>query len=208
MRSMLENITVWRVPLVALVTLCMSNVNAVALGEDDWSRHPGYVDGSAFAELAGEDDTLIEVSIRGPLLEMVSKALSHSDEGVSKLLEDIVSISAVIVEVEDNADRARRMTSEMIDRLNEKGWERLVRIRDDDANVVVFVLIDDGDINGLTVIVTERNEGKLVFANIAGQINLDAIGELGANFGIPGLGELTGGDFKADVKKRTRRNRR
>ena len=70
----------------------------------------------------------------------------------------------------------------------------------------VLILYDDSAIDGLTVMVGEGKE--LVFANIAGRIDLELIGRLATKLNVPGLEELTGGHWKSDRKKRRERHER
>jgi hypothetical protein len=83
---------------------------------------------------------------------------------------------------------------EMEARLLNDGWERVARIRDEDTEVKVLVLNDDEAIHGLVVMVADHDEGEMVFANIAGVIDLAAISAIGQSLDIPGLQNLDLGD--------------
>lgn len=198
--------TVWssrRTMIVAVALVVQMGAASVWATDRDRSRHRGYVDGSEVAELANDGDELIEVSIRGPLLRMVSEAIGQESEEMAGFIGQIVSISAVVVELDEDDDgRARAVARDMTEGLENKGWEKLARVREDDMSVTVLVLFDDEgeELEGLTVLVFERGD-QFVFANIAGRIDLGLIGKLGLQLGIPGLKELTGGVFKPDVKK-------
>ena len=54
----------------------------------------------------------------------------------------------------------------------------------------MLVLSDGEVIQGLTVMVIDMEEGELVFANIAGTLDLAAIQEIGDGLGIPGIEDL------------------
>lgn len=187
------------------VVAAIGNAGLTSASASEPNKHRGYVDGSAFADLADEDDKLIEVTIRGPLLKIASKAISSEDEDLGEFLDQIVSINAVIVETDKDADHIARLIGEMTERLEDRNWERLARIREDDTNVAVYVLYDDEVIDGITVFVSEGDE--IVFANIAGRIDLALIGNLGSKLHIPGLEALSGGDWEAKTKKMKRRRR-
>ena len=57
------------------------------------------------------------------------------------------------------------------------------------------------ELEGLTVIVSEGND-ELVFANIAGRIDLELVGRIAKHLGVPGLDELTGLHLQTAVKDR------
>ena len=148
---------------------------------------PGYVDGEAFIELAGDDAVTVEVSIHGALL----KVLASVDPELEELMGGLESIHAVILQVKTD-----EMSAQILDlmrrtegRLMGRGWERLARVRDDEAEVKVLVLYDEEAILGLVVMVAS-DENEFVFANIAGELNLAAISAIGESLDIPGLDEL------------------
>ena len=151
---------------------------------------PGYVDGSAFVELAGDDATTIEVSLHGALL----KALAGIDPELSEIIGGLESIHAVVLEIEDSdtADRVRDLMSRTEKKLIGQKWERLARIKDGESVIKVLVLNDEKAIRGLTIMVAEFDEDQIVFVNIAGEIDLAALAKLGEQLDIPGLDQLGG----------------
>jgi len=195
-----------RLQRLAVLSATFSVLGASAMAgsdEDRHQRHRGYVDGKAFTSVGSDDGTLIEVSLHGPLLKMVAGAIGSEDKKIAELLEGIVSINAVIVDIHDD-ERAAREADELTERLTDKGWEKLARVREDDANVTVLALAgdNDGSLDGLTVVVMESSENKLIFANIAGRIDLGLIGALAGGLDLPGLKELAGADLGGAVKVR------
>lgn len=191
--------------LVAVVVLAMSEARA---GEEDATSLPGYVDGSAFAELAGEDSQIVEVSIRAPLLRALSRAASDEAEGAGDLLRQLQSISAFIVGLDKDAnrtERAARMVREMEARLERRGWERLARVREKSSNVGVFIRNDDKIIDGLVVLALDRDGSQVVFANIAGVIDLARLKELSNTLNVPGLEEIGDADDTSPQPRRARK---
>ena len=192
---------------VASIAFFAAAVNPAAAVERD--RHRGYVDGSSFASLADEDDMLIEVTLSGPMLKMAAGAIGQQVEGAGELLGGIHSINAVVVGIDDAESKASKLVGKLTEELEEDGWERLARVREDDVRLAVFVLpTKDGQLDGITVVVAEKSEKALVFANIAGRIDLEAVAELGMNLDIPGLEHLKGQAFKSEYKKHKKKHKR
>ena len=153
-------------------------------------RSPGYVDGSLFLDLATEDTTTIEINLSGAILQ----AIASTDEDLKQLAGGLESIHAVILEFTDEGRVAKvqELLRQTEKQLRDKGWEVLTRIKEGAGRVTVRVINDGAAIQRLVVLVSDG--GEVVFANIAGVIDLNAIAKLGESFDIPGLGEIVQGD--------------
>ena len=92
-----------------LVALALPAAPIVRAADRDAPRIPGYVDGSAFAALAGEDSEIVEVNIRAPLLKALSR-IDTEDEGLGECLRNLQSVSAYIVGLDKDTDRTERAT--------------------------------------------------------------------------------------------------
>jgi len=152
--------------------------------------HPGHIDSSKLVELAGGDDVVsLEIHLSGGLLKAVAKV----DPDLYELVKNVYGIDAVILELPNAAaaEKARKAIRSTGQQLAAKGWERVARIRDGSEEVQVLVLNVDEKIDGLVVMVIDASDGgEVVFANIAGTIDLAAIQQIGEGFGIPGLEDL------------------
>jgi hypothetical protein len=153
---------------------------------------PGFVNSAAFVELAGgEESVRVEVSIHQSLIKLMCAAM---EEDFREAICGLKAINAVIVEVE-GADQFKRATKVIVEtekRLFGKGWERLAKVREDDADIRVLVLNDESSISGLVVMMLERGEGEVIFANVAGLLDLEAVQKLADKMNIPGLNKLEG----------------
>lgn len=151
-------------------------------------KHPGFVDGSAFLELAGDDCTTVEVNLHGALL----RAVLGIDPELKEAVGGLESIRAVILSCEENgrAEKALDLIRQTERKLVDRDWEVLTRIKDDESNVTVLVLNDEDSIGGLVVLVADAGGHEVVFANIAGTIDLAAIARLGESLEIPGLDQV------------------
>jgi hypothetical protein len=170
-------------PALALA-LCVAAPAAVA--GDDYSKLPGFVDGKKFIEAVGDDAVTVEVSIGGALLSAITKF----DPQLHELAGGLKSISAIVLSTEDAGDtaKARSMIRDTRTRLKKEGWEALATIREEGSEVQVLVLNDDEAIQGLVVMVADENE--IVFANLAGVLDLAAIVAIGEGLDLPGLDVL------------------
>lgn len=184
-----------------VVCLTCLTVSAALAADPDARKLPGFVDGSAFADLATEDSSLVEVNLGKSLLRALARSgdegNTHTEE--NSIFRQLDSIQAYIVELEKDparTARAEKMVKDIETRLLGAGWESLARVREKDERVVVLVRNNDETIDGLTVLVFDRGESEVVFVNIAGKIDLAKLGEVSAKLDIPGL-DAVGGDKKA-----------
>lgn len=177
------NQTTMAAAFVALALLAPMPASAQLLADVD-----GYVDGTTFVEMVGEDGVTVEVNLHGPLL----RALTAFDPDLKRLVGGLESIHAVVIDLDDREAAARvgDTVSALEKKLRGRGWERLATVRERNSRVTVLVLNDDETIRGLTVMSVDG--GELAFANIAGVIDLAAISELGEAMDLPGLDALDG----------------
>jgi hypothetical protein len=180
---------------VALLVTVM--VAPPAHGADERSETPrskGFVDGSAFAGLVDDDATVVEVNLKGPLLQALSR-IDTEKGGVGEFLRNLESITAYVVDLEGSEEivgKATRMVRDVETRLDRAGWERLARVRERDESINVFVRNDEKIIDGLVVTILDRGERQVVFVNIAGIIDLARLAELGTVLSVPGLDAIGG----------------
>jgi hypothetical protein len=85
--------------------------------------------------------------------------------------------------------------------LDKKGWERIVRVREDDSNVDIYLLPSESyeSILGIVVMVAEDEEA--IFVNIVGEINPDDVARLGDHFDIEELHDIKADDIKKNKKR-------
>ncbi len=150
----------------------------------------GFVDGSAFASLGGEGAGTVEVALDGMLLQ----TLMNVDPELKKLAGGLESIRAVILDLSEEGNdslkvKARDLVLRTEKQLLGQGWSRIAKIRDDGSDISVLVLSGETTIGGL-VVLGAGDDGEVIFANIAGEIDLAAISKLGETFEIPGLDQL------------------
>ena len=159
-----------------------------ALPADPFANVPGFVDKSIFTRLADEQDVAIEVWLPGSLLKLVCAF----DEELADLCDGLELIQAVVLDLSESGVPAklRNAVAETERSLLKRGWVRLAKIKEEDGQVSVLVLNDEDNILGLTVLVVDTEEGELVFANIAGELDLSKIQRIGEEMDLPGLKDI------------------
>jgi hypothetical protein len=181
---------------LAACALLLLQGPAVLAAEAGAAGVRGQVDGSAFGKLAGEDSDLVEIHLGPTLLGAIARG-AKDDPEAALLLAGLRSVTAYIVGLEGDPERtgkAAKLMQDMEGRLQREGWERLAHVREKGERVNVFVLGGDGTVEGLVVLVLERDEGQVVFVNIAGTLDLAKLDDIGdaLDLDVPGLDGLGG----------------
>ena len=148
----------------------------------------GFVDGDQFVDLVGDDCVRVQVWLPASLI----RALSKVDPELTELVAQVHSIQMLILDMEcANSDSPMTLMRQEAKKLVERGWERLVLVREDDAEIRVLVLMNgDEMIDGLVLMIVDRGDQQFIFANIAGTVDLAAIQALAEGFDIPGLEDI------------------
>jgi hypothetical protein len=136
-----------------------------------------------------EDEPWLEVNIRGALLRLVTEAARGEDPELTGILEKLKAIEVrgyplTPAQFDDIGQRTGSLARELEDR----GWETVVRVREDEQRVNIFMMVEEDAIAGLVVMVLEPDDEEgAVFVNIVGDINPEEIGRIGRQFNIDPL---------------------
>ena len=138
-----------------------------------------------FPELAAKADETVDVTLDGPMLRFAGKFLS--DKGDERTAKDVIRnlvgiyVRSYTFEHEGAYDRA------IADRVrNQLGpsWHKIVKVTSRKSdNVDIYADMHGDDIAGLVIISAEPKEFTVV--NLVGPIDLDKLGSLEGEFGIP-----------------------
>ena len=163
------------------LTLC----SAFAAAAED---HPGYVDFSALRGLV-DAEPVVEVTLREPLLRLITETIPEEDTDAVNFVSRLLNVRLhVYEEIPGDMSQVADSMEGIAGELEDEGWERVVRVRDDDDHVDIFLRFsaDDEVIYGIALMVVSE-DGEMVLGNIAGNISADDISTLGRRFDIEAL---------------------
>jgi hypothetical protein len=180
--------------LCVLLTIAVAATTAVAKDKSkaqDYTKHPGYVDFNAL-EIFGDQEATIEVYLRKPMLDLLRKFIKDEDPELYRVFGKLQLVRVQVFDVTNGqSDKFDAESSKTVKELDKKGWERVVRVKDEGERVFVY-LKPSGDfewIQGIVVIAMEDME-EAVFVNIVGDIHPDDISRLGGHFGVNELDSI------------------
>jgi hypothetical protein len=194
---------------IMLLFVAFSLLGSVVFAQtsETYKEHPGYVDFGSFEQFQNAA-TVVEVSIKGPLLKFVSKAAAHEDPELSDLIDKLLLIRVNVFSIEDNQlDTVNGIIQNVSKTLSSAQWERMVRVQQEGEHVEVYMQFGEADsLTGLAVMAVGDNKNRegenlqAVFVNIVGTINPAQLGKLSAKFNIPELDRLEFGDTEEEIE--------
>jgi hypothetical protein len=178
--------------IALITTVIMGLAVSAAYAESDWDKkvekHPGYFNLEAL-QIFSDEDAKVEVYLREPLLKLATKFMEHDDEDLARILRKLMLVRVNVYDVDSQKARDFAMeANKTVKQLDGKGWERIVRVRDEEDHVWIYLKPSKGyeAIDGIVVIAIDDDD-EAVFLNIVGEINPDDIGKLGQHFDVEEL---------------------
>jgi hypothetical protein len=174
--------------------------SAVGDTDKDLKKLPGYVDFETL-DIFGDQEAKIEVYLKDDMLKLISKFTEDEDEELFSMLSKLRLVRVHVFDVDyDLAEKYADRSSKTVKELDKKGWERIVRVTEDEEMVYVYLKPSQKYefLEGIVVIVIDDEEA--VFVNIVGEIHPNDVNNLGEYLGIE---ELERGGYSG---KRNRRN--
>ncbi len=142
--------------------------------EDELKDLAGYVDFGDLSAAYGEPK--ITINLGGTMLNFVGMMSSAESPETSELISKLKGIRVQMYAIDENADAAKTQFSKVKGNLKSSGWEPIVQINEEDEQVLIYMKMAGGNIEGLTVMVVDEEEA--VFVNIIGQLNPAELGKV------------------------------
>ena len=148
---------------------------------------PGYVDFSSLDKLGQE--AKVEINLRDPMLGLVGKFIGEDDPELKDLISSLKLVRVRVYAVTaDTIERLLAAGSETSLRLDQDGWERIVRVRDEGEHVDVYFKPSSNTewIEGVLVIAVGEDD-EAAFVNIVGTIRPEDVSRIGDHLDIDGM---------------------
>ncbi len=148
--------------------------------EDELKDLPGYVDFGDLSATYGEPK--LTINLGGTMLNFVGMMTSSESPETADLISKLKGIRVQIYTMDENADAAKDQFGKIKSSLKASGWEPIVQINEEDEQVLVYMKMDGGNMQGMTVMVV--GDGEAVFVNIIGQLNPAELGKVMESFDV------------------------
>lgn len=173
-------------PKSALLILILS----AALQVRAESEPAGYIDFGKFtpSKSGGE---FVEVNIKNNLISMVARMAEKAEPEVTQVLKGLKAVRVNVIALkDDNRDDVKERLLEIREKLDNKGWERIVTAQKSKEDVSVYLKLRESEaIEGLVVTVLEGDKNA-VLVNIVGEIKPEQIAMVGEKLNIDPLKKI------------------
>ncbi len=139
------------------------------------------------------DEARVEVNLRGTILRLVAEASRNDEPEFAAMVDDLRGIYVRQYSLSSARSGAAGQIRELARSFERAGWETLVRVREDDEDVFIYLDTAGDVINGLVVMSLDQDENEATFVTIDGRIDPAQIGRLGSRFNVPELEDYNGG---------------
>ncbi len=169
-----------------LLALCLAAApSSAAEPPVNTPDYPGYLDFKELGLNTANEEVKIEVNLQDAVLAFVTEAMRPSDPELADALAKIRSIHFQMVHIPaaQRADASQRARA-LADRLEDRGWQRIVRIQQDGVLSYLHLLMQGNQIYGLTVMFLQKEDDNFGLINLAGEIDPAQLGRIGQRFEI------------------------
>ncbi|HJO12009.1 MAG: DUF4252 domain-containing protein [Gammaproteobacteria bacterium] len=176
--------------LIAPLALLVLAQAMYAAEDNNIQDHPGYVDFTGLSGVSSAEPN-VEVTLKAPVLSLLTNLISNEDEEAAEFISKLLRVTVNVFASDSiDIDEVANSMATIADELDADGWERIVRIREDEDHVDVYFRLSDNAevIYGIAIMVAEP--GETVLVNIVGDISVNDISALGRRFNIDELVDL------------------
>lgn len=171
-----------RTALACAALLSLAGGARADADDKSFASLPGYVDFAAFEQIS--DEAKVEVNLKSPMLGFVAKFAGDEDPELRDMLANLKLVRVRIYDLTPELEREFLSAgSATTTRLDQSGWERIVRVREDNERVDIYFKPSSNAewIDGVLIIAVDD---EAAFVNIVGTIRPEDVGRIGEHFDI------------------------
>ena len=148
--------------------------------EDALKDYPGYVDFGEMNSIFGEPT--VQISVGQSLLGLVGALSASEDPEAAELFKRLNGVRVNVFESDTLTEGAVDFVKDISAKLSERGWESVVTVNSKEEQVRIFMMINEDQVEGITVMAVEENEA--VFVNVIGSLNPEELEKVMDNFDV------------------------
>jgi len=175
-----------------ILIACMTALMAlpVMAQEDELKGFPGYVEFGELTSMFGEPT--VQISVGASLLGLVGSLSASEDPEAAEMFRRLKGVRVNVFETDGMVDGAVGLVKDVSSKLSSQGWDSVVTVNSNDEQVRIFMMINDNQVEGITVMALDEEEA--VFVNVIGNIDPQELSRVMDNFDI----DINGRDYDSD----------
>jgi len=123
-----------------------------------------------------DTDRVLSLSI-GPTLLHFAARHTEDDAEAQAILSGLDGVRVRIYEIEGDADRVARRLDDMSAKLQGRGWEPVMLVREEGERAHMLLKMDDDRIRGMVVMVSDSHDDEVVLVNLMGDLKPEMFGD-------------------------------
>jgi len=171
------------IPILMACLFCAGLALALPL-----EREPGYVD-LEWIDIPDDADEIQDIDLSYMLDDLAMEAREDGEKGLAEAIAMIRSIRVKSFSVDRHDSRTENAVDKINSELRESGWNRMIYIKNEDQNISVNTMHDDGQMVGLMVVVFEPGESA-AFINVVGDLDIGKLIQLAGEYDLDDLDEF------------------
>lgn len=180
-------------PLVAVAAI------AATLATTRAAEEAGFVD---FGKLNPTGSSqFVEVNVKSNLIALVANLARKAEPEVADVILGLKQVRVNVLGLNnENRDDLKQRVTEIREKLDKIGWERIVTAIEKDQDVGIFLKMKDAkSVDGVCVTVVDKNQ--VVLVNVVGNLQPEKLSMVGERFNIEPLMHLPMRPVKEKAKQ-------
>lgn len=175
---------------IAILAFCLPFGSLISQDDLSVKKHPGYANIDEIPMVAGAQQT-VDIHLQGKILKSLAQSPERNDPDLVAALSNLLLIRIKAFSVDESlAVELKSSMEKFADRLKKRNWENIVRVKDHEDQVDIFIKYDDQSRKiGLVLLALDRN-ADAVFINLVGSFDWHSAKRIGEKFDIKELKRL------------------
>lgn len=177
-----------RIPRTLLVWMTTAALTTSVVLAGPETKSPGAIDLTGLSASASKKGQFVEVRLTPALIQLAARLAADSEPDVARLIAKLQSVHVNVVSLaDDNRDKVSDQIVGIRTKLDEDGWERVVTVRDNGADIAVHCRTRGTEaVEGLVVSIMDGGK-EAILVNVVGDIQPEELSRIGARLGIDPL---------------------
>lgn len=124
----------------------------------------------------------VNINLGGTMLSFASVVAKSTNPEASALVSALEFVSVQVYDLNNSPHEAFSSMKKVTSAIQDKQWEQIVQVNEENEKVRVFAKLDEEKISGIVVFVVNQDES--VFINVVGELDPENLGQIAASLNL------------------------